>query len=107
VIDDGITHPFALSTNASWLQPLNSEIHNMSLFTLGCERIAESICRLYIEDNVDGKITGNFTCNELHNVRGEKVIFALEMESQENGSYSCLMLIESFVFESSKLLASH
>jgi hypothetical protein len=100
VIDDGITHPFALSTNASWLQPLNSEIHNMSLFTLGCERIAESICRLYIEDNVDGKITGNFTCNELHNVRGEKVIFALEMESQENGSYSCLMLIESFVFES-------
>ena len=104
VIDDGITHFFTIAANGSSLQPRSSEINNMSLFTPGCDRISKSICRVYIEENVDGHFTGNFTCNELQDVRGERVILALELESQENRSYSCLTLIQPFVFESSKLL---
>ena len=101
-IDDGTTHSFVLATNSSLFQPLSSE-KNMSLLTLSCERIARTVCRLYINDNGDGHFTGNFTCTDLQIIRGERVILALEMQSQGNANNSCLTLMDSFVFEPSKL----
>ena len=105
-IDSGITQYFFLTTDDFSLQSRSSDI-NASLFASEdtCINTAEAGCRLHISNNGSGHFTGNFTCADVHNVRGENVVFVFEMESLRNGT-NCLILKQSFVFENSKFVVA-
>lgn len=51
----------------------------------------------------DRNFSADLTCSDLEHIRGEVVLFVLEMESLRNNESSCVVLVESFVFKSSEI----
>ena len=99
-IDSGIVQSFVLSINNSWLQLRGSEVNVTLQNSETCANAAAS-CRLLVDDNGGGNLTGNFTCSDLEGLRGRNVVLVFEMEAQTNES-RCRIIMQSFVFEQSK-----
>lgn len=53
----------------------------------------------------DRDFSADLTCSDLEPIRGEVVLFVLEMESLHNNESSCVVLMESFVYKSSEIPA--
>ena len=109
-INSGNTHSFAIThrqANDTLFRLRNSS--NVSLFT-SREACAENkpaaFCHLLnvIHDG-GGNFSVDVSCADVEAMRGQEVVFVLEMESLHDDMTNCTIFVDSFVYQSCKKTA--
>lgn len=104
-IDSGSTKSFAVTHHQANVRLRNNTA--VSLFTTkeacSANTPAASCTLTNVVHANERSFSGDLTCSDLEGIRGEVVLFVLEMESLQNNGSSCVVLVESFVFKSSEI----
>lgn len=104
-IDSGCTKSFAVTHHQANVRLRNNTAVSGFITKEACSANtpAASCTLTNVVHANERSFSADLTCSNLEGIRGEVVLFVLEMEPLQNNGSSCVVLVESFVFKSSEI----
>lgn len=102
---DNTIHQFTLEVATNGNLSENASLFSTNDAAAGdssCSNHPAAMCSLHVIENNGGIFRGNFTCTELESVRGDSVMFTLDLSSGDQ--VVCSVQKETFVYGKSKHL---